>query len=401
MHKAYKYRIYPTKEQEQVLINWLGQTRYVWNKFLEQNIAKYKAEKKFIFKYDLNKQLPGMKKELDWLNAPAHALQAVGLQFDLALKNCYKRKLGFPKFKCRNKSTTGIKISQVNPKTPHIILNNKTIKIPKLGLVKLIKHREAEGRLLNITITRDVDQWYVSCLHEIDRQVLPKEITERSVIGLDLGLKSFAVTSDAEIIDNPKIGMQYEKKLARKQNQLAKKKKGSNNRNKARIQVAKLYRKIRFKRKDFLHKLSAQIANENSVVIVEDLNVKGMTKNHKLAKAICDASWSQFITYLDYKLQWTGGQLMKIGRFEPSSKTCSSCGHVQNIKLSQRTFICESCGFTCDRDLNAAFNIKALGLKKLNKSGTGLIYACGDTTIGEQSRDWSRFVSAKQEAAIL
>jgi len=398
MHKAYKYRIYPTKEQEQVLINWLGQTRYIWNKFLEQNITKYKLEKKFIFRYDLKKQLPGMKKEHDWLNAPAHAMQNVAFQLDQALRNCYKSKMGFPKFKCKNKANTGIKINQANN---HIKINIKTIKIPKLGLVKLIKHREAEGRLLSITVTRDVDQWYVSCLHEIDRQVLPKEITEQSIIGLDLGLKSFAVTSDAEIIDNPKIGKQYEKKLARKQNQLAKKKKGSNNRNKARIQVAKLYRKIRFKRKDFLHKLSAQIANENSVVIVEDLNVKGMTKNHKLAKAICDASWSQFITYLDYKLQWTGGQLMKIGRFEPSSKTCSSCGHVQNIKLSQRTFICESCGFTCDRDLNAAFNIKALGLKKLNKSGTGLIYACGDTTIGEQSRDWSRFVSAKQEAAIL
>ena len=401
MHKAYKYRIYPTKEQEITLINWLGQTRYVWNKFLEQNIARYKLEKKFIFKYDLNKQLPGMKKELDWLNAPAHALQAVGLQFDLALKNCYKSKMGFPKYKCKNKSNTGIKISQVNPKTPHIILNRKTIKIPKLGLVKLIKHREAEGRLLNITITRDVDQWYVSCLHEIDNQVQPKPIySEQDIIGLDLGLKSFAVTSDAEIIANPKLSKQYEKKLAKKQQQFSKKQKGSNNRNKARIQVAKLYRKIRFKRKDFLHKISSQIANENSVVIVEDLNVKGMMSNHKLAKAIHDASWSQFVGYLSYKLQWTGGQLMKIGRFEPSSKTCSSCGHVQDIKLSQRTFICESCDFSCDRDLNAAFNIKALGLKKLNKSGTGLIYACGDTTIGDEL-GLSRFVSAKQEAAIL
>jgi len=400
MHKAYKYRIYPTKEQEITLINWLGQTRYVWNKFLEQNIARYRLEKKFIFKYDLCKQMPAMKKEHDWLNAPAHAMQNVAFQLDAALRNCYKSKMGFPKFKCKNKSNTGIKIGQVNPKTPHIILHNKAIKIPKLGLVKLIKHREAEGRLLNITITRDVDQWYVSCLHEINCQVLPKEITEQSILGLDLGLKSFAVTSDAEIIDNPKIGKLYEQRLAKKQRQLSNKKKGSNNRNKARIQVAKLHRKIRFKRRDFLHKLSTQIANENSVVIVEDLNVKGMTKNHKLAKAICDASWYQFVTYLDYKLQWAGGQLVKIGRFEPSSKTCSSCGHVQNIKLSQRTFICESCDFSCDRDLNAAVNIKAFGLKKLNKSGTGLIYACGDTTIGDEL-GLSRFVSAKQEAAIL
>ena len=126
-----------------------------------------------------------------------------------------------------------------------------------------------------------------------------------------------------------------------------------------------------------------------------------MTSNHKLAKAISDASWSQFVTYLDYKLAWTGGQLVKIGRFEPSSKTCSSCGNVQDIKLSQRTFTCNNCNFTCDRDLNAAFNIKQFGIKKLNKSGTGLIYACGDTTIGELSCDDSRFVSAKQEAAIL
>ena len=400
MHKAYKYRIYPTKEQEQVLINWFGQTRYVWNKFLEQNIAKYKLEKKFIFIYELKRQLPGMKKELDWLDAPAHALQAVAFQFDLALRNGYKKKMGFPKFKCKNKSNTGIKINQCG-KTPHIKLNNKTIKIPKLGLVKLIKHREAEGRLIAISITRDVDQWYVSCLCDVSNQVQQKQITEQSIIGLDLGLKSFAVTSDAEIIASPKLGKQYEKKLARKQHQFAKKQKGSNNRNKARIKVAKLYRKIRFKRADFLHKISSQIANENSVVIVEDLNVKGMTSNHKLAKAISDASWSQFVGYLTYKLAWTGGQLVKIGRFEPSSKTCSSCGNVQDIKLSQRTFTCNNCNFTCDRDLNAAFNIKQFGIKKLNKSGTGLIYACGDTTIGELSCDDSRFVSAKQEAAIL
>ena len=398
MHKAHKYRIYPTKEQEITLTNWLGQTRYIWNKFLEQNIARYRLEKKFIFIYELKRQLPVMKKELDWLSAPSGALQAVAFQFDLALRNGYKKKMGFPKFKCKNKSNTGIKISQVGA---HIKLNGKTIKIPKLGLVKLIKHRETEGRLIAITVTRDVDQWYVSCLCDVSNQVQQKQITEQSIIGLDLGLKSFAVTSDAEIIANPKIDKQYEKKLTRRQQQLSKKQKGSANRNKARIQVAKLYRKIRFKRRDFLHKLSAQIANENSAVIVEDLNVKGMMSNHKLAKAIHDASWSQFVGYLAYKLEWGGGQLVKIGRFEPSSKTCSACGNVQDIKLSQRTFTCNDCNFTCDRDLNAAFNIKAFGIKKLNKSGTGLIYACGDTTIGELSCDDSRFVSAKQEAAIL
>jgi putative transposase len=278
--------------------------------------------------------------------------------------------------------------------------------------IKWIQHRLLEGKLKSITITKDVDQWYMSCLCELDYIPVIKEVTsiENDITGIDLGIKEFIVDSNAVIYESPKFLRKSEKKLIHKQKQYSKKKKGSNNQKKTIVKLAKLHRKIRFQRKDFLHKLSYQIANENSIVICEDLAVKNMSKNHKLAKAISDQGWSQFISYLDYKLNWTGGQLVKINRFAHSSQVCSGCGHKQKMPLSIRIYNCPFCGLIIDRDLNAARNIKAFGLVKLaeqgiikiletNTAGMAGIKACGDTSNEGRVVNWSNYASLKQEAA--
>jgi len=402
MHKAFKYRVYPTKEQEKILNEWQGQLRFVWNNFLKSNIKRYKLEKKFNFKFEMANSLPILKQEHNWISAPSQSLQQVALQLDGALRNCYKRKLGFPKFKKKNGRQQGIKIPQ---QYDQIKTGSKFIKIPKLGEMKWIRHRELIGNLKSITITKDVDQWYVSCLCDIDFVPSPKEVKsiENDITGIDLGITNFLFDSNGVVVDSPKYLKKSEKKLKSKQKKYSNKKKGSNNQNKARILLAKQHRKVRFQRRDFLHKLSFQIANENAIVICEDLAVKNMTKNHKLAKAISDQGWSQFISYLTYKLAWNGGELIKIDRFAPSSQICSSCGSKQKISLSVRTYLCPSCNLVIDRDYNASLNIKAFGLKILNetnRAGIARIYACGDTSNGIFGIPNISCVSMKQEAKV-
>jgi putative transposase len=394
MHKAFKYRVYPTKEQEKILNEWQGQLRFIWNQFLDGNIKRYEAEKKFNFKFEMANALPALKKEHIWMTAPSQSLQQVALQMDGALRNCFKRKLGFPKFKKKSEIPQGIKIPQ---QYTQIKMGSKFIKIPKLGEVKWIRHRDLQGILKSATITRDVDQWYVSCLCDIVHTPVLKEVKsiENDIIGIDLGIKNFLFDSNGVVVDSPNFLKKSQKKLTRKQKQYSKKKKASSNQNKARVLLAKLHRKVRFQRKDFLHKLSSQIANENTVVICEDLAVKNMTKNHKLAKAISDQGWSQFISYLTYKLAWNGGKLLKIDRFAPSSQICSCCGCKQKLSLDVRTYVCASCGLVLDRDYNAALNIKNLGI---DRAGLAQINACGDTSFGTSGMSDVRNVSLKQEA---
>ena len=415
MIKAFKYRLYPTKEQEKILAEWQGQLRFVWNQFLNLNIQKYESEKKFVFKYEMANSLPILKKQYPWISAPGQSLQKIAFRLDQALKNKFKSNFGFPRFKKRG-FESGIYIPQGSGQ---IKIGPKFIKIPKLGELKWVRHREMEGPLKSITITRDIDQWYVSCLCDTDLNITPKEITcDGDITGIDLGIKEFLFDSNGVVVDSPKFLKKSEKKLVRKQKQYSKKKKGSANQKKAKTALAKAHRKVRFQRRDFLHKLSAQIANENSVVVIEDLAVKNMVRNHKLAKAISDQGWSQFVGYLEYKLTWAGGQLIKIGRFAPSSQICSGCGSRQKISLSVRTYICPVCGLTIDRDYNAALNIKAYGLARLveqgrikiletNTAGIAGIYACGNTSSGDLVYAKSSYVlknrrsepsSEKQEA---
>jgi putative transposase len=386
MNRAFKYRIYPNKEQANALINWLGQTRFIWNLFLEQNIEQYKKDKTFIWKYALNMQLPSLKVQYPWLNAPAHSLQYIGRSLDQSLRTyCKNRKsmdVGFPHFKKKGSNESGIYIPQVGK---HISLLDKYIKIPKLSQIKIKKHRELIGIMKSITISRYIDQWYVSILTEVPDISYQLEVKESTSLGIDLGIKSFAVTSESEYIDNPKYLRNSEDKIKKLQQNLARKKKGSHNYSKAKVKLAKMYRKTRFQRKDFLHKGSCSIAKSNDNVFVEDLAVKNMLKNHKLAKAISDCGWSQFITYLEYKMKWKGGAMHKIARFAPSSQLCSECGRQQKMPLSERKYVCPACGFVANRDYNAAVNILKIGMAGIATSKN----ACGDMKV----------VSMKQEAA--
>ena len=382
MFRSYKYRLYATPEQEKILNSWLGQLRFVWNHFLNENQKEYGANKKFIWKYGLNNLLPDLKKQYQWISAPSQSLQHISENLDKALKKFCKNKttIGFPKFKSKYGTPTGIHIPQ---QVGQIKTGKNFIKIPKLGEIKWVLHRPMKGVLKSITITRDVDQWYVSCLCEMPDSI-GLEITnfDNEVTGIDLGIKTFIVDSDAVIYELPKNIQRKELRRKKYQRHLAKKKKGSKNQLKAKLKVARAYRKERRARADFHHKISSQIANENIAVVCEDLSVKNMVKNHCLAKAISEQGWSQFVEFLNYKLVFKGGELIKINRFFPSSQMCSNCSTRQKMSLDMRTYNCPTCGFSIDRDLNAARNIKEEGIRILfDRAGTVRINACGDTAI--------------------
>lgn len=235
------------------------------------------------------------------------------------------------------------------------------------------------------------------CLCEVPDVAPIIAITEDQVVGVDLGISSFATTSSG--VKTPPLNSyrKQQKKLRRAQRVLARRKKGSANRTKARLKVAKIHQKTRNQRRDFTHKLSNEIANHYLFVAVEDLNVRGMVKNRHLAKSISDQGWAMFLDQLRYKTQWAGGRVIQIDRFAPSTKTCSSCGHTQDMPPGVRVYDCGGCGSVIDRDVNAAINIRRWGLEQLNRAGTVRIHACGDTSIGDQVRNWSRYVSEKQE----
>jgi putative transposase len=394
-HCSYKFRLYPTTDQEQVLVGWLGQLRFIWNHMLEINKKKYELEKKFEFRYDLKKRLPELKKQYDWISVPAHAAQNKVFDLDKSLVSCFKRGTGFPKFKNRHTDRSGIEINQTNA---HIHIKSNQIKIPKLGWVNWVYHRKISGRLLSITIKRDGDHWYVSLLCEQEEIISQIIFNESDVVGLDLGLKDFFVSSDGEVTKTPKFYRKKQKKLARQQRKLSRKQKGSRNREKQRKRVAKIHQKIRFQRANFTHQLSSAITKQYKVVVMEDLNIKGMIKNKNLAKSISDAGWYQFISQIKYKTEWAGGYFHQISRWAPSSKTCSKCGSIRLLTLSDRIYSCSRCEHQQCRDLNAAVNIKQFGITETNRAGTVQIYACGDTSDGVGSRLSTSHVSVKQES---
>lgn len=396
-HKAFKFKLKPTKEQEQQLVQWTGCSRWIWNWCLSTNKEEYEKTKKFIFKFDLKKQIPLLKKEFPWLSeAPSQALQNRVLDFDAALKRVWKQGNGFPKFKSRHiEHHNTLRMEQVGS---HIKPTKKQIKVPKLGWVKWTRHRPLEGKLKNITIKKENNHWWCICLCEVPDVETRSDFHESEVVGIDLGISSFVVMSDGNNIKSTNEYRKAEKKLKRQQRKLSRKKKGSNNRNKQRIKVNKIHAKIKNKRQDFTHKLSNQIAKDYPVIAVEDLTINGMKKNRHLSKSISDQGWAVFLNQLLYKAKRNGGTAIKIDKFAPSSKTCSCCGNIkESLMLSERIYKCENCGLELDRDLNAAINIKAIGIDKLNRTGTVRIYACGDTNDGEKAIDFSSYVSMKQE----
>lgn len=368
MYKAYKFRIYPNKAQEQQIEQTFGNCRFVYNYYLNKRIELYRETKSNFNSNSCSKDLTQLKKleEYKWLNlTDSTAYQNALGDLQNGYDKFFKEHTGFPKFKRKNnsyQSYTSKNNTNKNNTSSIRILDNNHIQLPKLKKVKCRISRVITGRIVNATISKvPSGKYFVSICCKEDIQ--PKMKTG-SVVGLDLGIKEFCIDSNGSKIDNPKYLRKSEKKLARLQRQLSRKSIGSKNRNKARIKVAKCYEHITNQRKDFLQKLSTQIISENDIICLEDLNVKGMVKNHHLAKSISDCSWSAFTRMLLYKADWYDKKIVKIDRFFPSSKTCSCCGHrIDKMPLNIREWDCPECNTHHDRDINAAINILNEGLK--------------------------------------
>ncbi|GAB2321778.1 IS200/IS605 family element RNA-guided endonuclease TnpB [Alkalibacterium sp. m-11] len=357
MLKAYKYRLYPTEQQKDYFANCFGCVRFIYNKMLSDKIDHYKETKQM-----LHNTPAQYKKEFSFLKeVDSLALANAQQNLERAYKNFYRDKsVGFPKFKSKHKSKASY---TTNNQGGNIRMENGKIKLPKIGFVKLKQHRKFEGVIKSCTISMNKSgKYFVSILVKSEEEKM--EITERK-IGIDLGLSDFAITTNdlGEIkkYKNPKHLYKSEKQLKKAQRSLFRKQKGGKNRNKARLVVAKKHEKIANQRKDFLHKLSKKITDENQVIVIETLSSKNLMKNHKLAKSIGDAGWYEFVRQLEYKSKQKGRTLIKADRFYPSSQVCSSCGHRDGKKpLNIREWDCPTCGEYLDRDINASKNLLAL-----------------------------------------
>jgi putative transposase len=365
VEKAYKYRIYPNKKQRELIAKTFGCCRFVYNKYLAKRIEVYEKDK-FTYTYvQCANDMKQLKSELEWLKeVDSTALQSSLRDLDNAYQKFFKEHTGYPKFKSKkiNRRSYKSKCSHNN-----IQYCNKYIKLPKLGMVKTKNKLIPQGRILSATVSQEPSgKYYVSlcCTDVVIQPFAPNE----NKIGVDLGIKDLLITSNGDKFDNQKLTKKYEKKLAKEQRRLSRKKVGSKNRDKQRIKVARIHEKIANIRKDYLHKLSHRLVYENQVIITEDLAVKNMMKNHHLAKAILDCSWSEWTRQVSYKSDWYGRIYVKIDRFTKSSQPCNVCGYinVDTKDLSIREWTCPVCGTVHDRDVNAAINILNDGLKLLD-----------------------------------
>ena len=373
INKTYKFRLFPTKEQEVLLNQHFGHSRWVYNHFLNERKKQYQADKKSDNYYKQAATLTKLKKEEEtrWLKeVNSQTLQFALRSLDTAFLNFFRGNAQFPKFKSRKNKNT-FTIPQFG------VIEEGKINIPKLkDGIKVKLHREVKGKIGKMNITKTpTGKYYVSIFTEQVIEELPK--TNKQV-GIDLGLKDFVITSDNKRFKNNRYTKKYAKQLKKAQQHLSRKQKGSNGFEKQKLKVAKIHEKIASCRLDTLHKVSRQLVNQYDLISVEDLNVKGMIKNHKLSKHIADASWGNFVTLLQYKCNWYGKQLIKVNRFFPSSKCCSECGWInQDLNLSIREWTCNSCGVIHDRDENASRNILKEGLKNIS-AGT-VEYTDGDS----------------------
>ena len=378
LHRAIKIRIYPTSEQSQKLSQVMGCARWWWNYALNLCNQTYKETGKGLGRTALNSVLPKLKKaeETEWLGeCYSQVLQSTTLNLTKAFKNFFEKRAKYPRFK----SYYGKQSAQY---PQNCLIVEDGLKVPQVGIIKASIHRLFDGKLKTVTISKTSTlKYYASLLFDTEAKY-PEVVITGKVIGIDLGIKDFAITNDdnkTSKYPNPRHIKKHERNLARKQLLLARKKKGSKSREKARRLVARVHERISNARQDFLHKLSRKIVNDNQVVVIENLNVKGMVRNHKLAKAISDVGWGMFTNFLDYKLKEKGGLLLEIDRFFPSSKTCSSCLYqMSEMPLDVREWTCPSCGAHHDRDENAAKNIRAEGIRMLSVLGTRTAASGGD-----------------------
>lgn len=364
--KAFKYRIYPNKKQQELIQKTFGCVRFVYNYYLNKRKEMYENGK-VTFTYNMcSKDLTSLKKNFEWLKE----VDSVGLQsslkdLDSAYQKLFKEHTGYPKFKSKKNRYKSYKTKNTNN---CIDFNNKHIKLPKLGLVNVKDKQIPQGRILNATISQEPNgHYYCSlCCTDVEFEQLPK--TNKNV-GIDLGLADFAILSDGTKIENPQFYEQSEKKLAKLQRELSRKTIGSVRWEKARLKVAKLQKHIANQRNDFLQKLTTIIVSNYDVIAIEDLNVKEMkeTDSKIRNKRVGDVSWSEFRRMLTYKSQWYGKELSVIHRYYPSSQICHVCGHRDGKKSEDiRSWTCPNCNSELDRDINAAINILNEGLRLLN-----------------------------------
>lgn len=370
MIKSYKYRLHPNKAQAEFFEKSFGCVRFVYNWALNQRIEAYQKDGTRIGWVESCKRLTELKKheEMKWLcEVSIQSLQSAIRNMDSAFTRFFREKKGFPKFKSKKTSRKTFQfVDQV-----YIDFETHHVKLPKIGEVKFGKGKVFNGKIGTCTVSKTpTGKYYISILVDDGIQMPEKApITTGTAVGIDVGIKDFAVLSNGQVYFNPKFYEKDENRLKVLQRRLSRKQKGSNRRERARLAVAKQHEKIKNHRENFIHQVTSRIVRENQTVIIEDLNVEGMLKNHSLAKHIKSASWSEFFRQLQYKCDWYGKNLIRIGRFEPSSKMCL-CGYInKDLTLKEREWDCPQCGRHNDRDLLAAVNIKRFGLQKQNLIG--------------------------------
>lgn len=356
MFKAFKYRIYPTREQAVLISKHIGSARFIFNLALETKQMAYAGNKVNLSCFDLIKQLPNLKKQCEWLNeVNSQSLQYPIRNLDNAFTRFFKGQANFPNFKKKsNKGSFNI--------PQNIKLRDGKLIAPKFKEgIKIVLHRPIKGLIKQATVSKTAtNKYFVSILCDTGDQIKHKAVVKESTtIGIDLGIKTYLVASNGEEFDNPKFLRKAQSRLKYVQRKYSKHK-GK----RAKHRLAVLHEKVANQRKDFLHKTSSKLIKNHDSIAVEDLVVSNMIKNHKLALSISDAGWGMFVTMLEYKAEWYGKNILRIGRFDPSSKTCSCCGAInKSLQLKDREWACESCGSILNRDLNAAINIKNFALR--------------------------------------
>jgi putative transposase len=362
MHRAFKYRIYPSQEQMALVDKHMGAARFIYNLALETKQMAYSGSKINLSGFDLAKQIPDLKKDCPWLKeVNSQSLQKAIINMDAAFNNFFKGQADFPKFKSKKSNKQSFCVPQ------NVEINDGELFIPKFKQgIPVVLHRPIKGVIKQATISRTpTGKYFASILVETGEEIpTNKNVKEQTTIGIDLGISSFLVDSEGNKYANPRHLQKALSRLRFVQGRLSR-----FNGKRSRHRLAKLHEQVANKRHDFLHKTSSQLVNSHDSIAIEDLNVSGMIQNHAFARAIADSGWATFVSMLEYKAEWGGKNILRIGRFDPSSKTCSGCGAInKTLKLSDREWTCR-CGAHHDRDVNAAINIKAFALEK-NVCGT-------------------------------